>query len=67
MAKLTPLMMVTVWKVGCIIVTVLDHMKQGMSGMLTSLAQNHETDDLANQLVQTFTLSDEPGLWMKTL
>ena len=42
---------------------VLDHMKAGMSGMMTVLPGS---DDLPI-IGATFTLSDEPGLWMKTL
>ncbi|WP_299292513.1 multicopper oxidase domain-containing protein [Nitrosopumilus sp.] len=42
----------------------VDHMKQGMSGMM-SLA-HHGIDDLP-VIGATFTLSDEPGVWMKTL
>jgi FtsP/CotA-like multicopper oxidase with cupredoxin domain/DNA-binding beta-propeller fold protein YncE/plastocyanin len=42
---------------------VLDHMKQGMSGMMTVLPGS---DDLPI-VGAVFTLSDEPGLWMKTL
>jgi len=42
---------------------VVDHMKQGMSGMMTVL---DDTDDLPI-VGAVFTLSDEPGLWMKTL
>ncbi len=44
---------------------VADHMKQGMSGMMTVLPE-YESDDLP-VIGATFTLSDEPGLWMKTL
>ena len=44
---------------------VLDHMKQGMTGMLQVLPET-ESDDLP-VIGATFTLSDEPGLWMKTL
>ncbi|QUC65612.1 multicopper oxidase domain-containing protein [Nitrosopumilus sp. K4] len=44
---------------------VTDHMKQGMSGMMTVLPE-FQDDDLP-VIGATFTLSDEPGLWMKTL
>lgn len=44
---------------------VLDHMKQGMTGMMKVLPE-YESDDLPI-IGATFTLSDEPGLWMKTL
>ena len=43
----------------------VDHMKQGMTGMLNVLPE-YETDDLPI-VGAVFTLSDEPGLWMKTL
>jgi plastocyanin len=43
-----------------------DHMKQGMSGMMTVLQDGPSTDDLPI-VGAVFTLSDEPGLWMKTL
>ena len=42
-----------------------DHMKQGMSGMMNVLPE-YESDDLP-VIGAVFTLSDEPGLWMKTL
>jgi hypothetical protein len=42
-----------------------DHMKQGMSGMMTVLKSSQD-DDLP-EVGAVFTLSDEPGLWMKTL
>ena len=42
---------------------VLDHMKAGMSGMMMTVPGS---DDLP-VIGATFTLSDEPGLWMKTL
>ncbi len=42
---------------------VLDHMKQGMTGMMMVLPGS---DDLPI-VGAAFTLSDEPGLWMKTL
>jgi DNA-binding beta-propeller fold protein YncE/plastocyanin len=42
---------------------VLDHMKEGMRGKMTVLPGN---DDLP-VIGAAFTLSDEPGLWMKTL
>ena len=42
-----------------------DHMKQGMSGMMNVLPE-YESDDLPI-VGAVFTLSDEPGLWMKTL
>jgi DNA-binding beta-propeller fold protein YncE len=41
----------------------VDHMKQGMSGMMSVLPGS---DDLPI-IGATFTLSDEPGNWMKTL
>ena len=41
----------------------VDHMKQGMSGMMSVLPGS---DDLPI-VGAAFTLSDEPGLWMKTL
>lgn len=44
---------------------VLDHMKQGMKGMMTVLPE-YQDDDLPI-IGATFTLSDEPGLWFKTL
>ena len=44
---------------------VLNHMKQGMTGMMTVLP---DTGDANLPVVgAVFTLSDEPGLWMKTL
>ena len=43
----------------------VDHMKEGMSGMMAVLPE-YETDDLP-VVGAVFTLSDEPGLWMKTL
>jgi DNA-binding beta-propeller fold protein YncE/plastocyanin len=43
----------------------VDHMKQGMSGMMTVL-ESGQDDDLP-EIGAVFTLSDEPGLWMKTL
>ena len=43
----------------------VDHMKEGMSGMMTVLPE-YETDDLPI-VGAVFTLSDEPGNWMKTL
>ena len=42
----------------------VDHMKQGMTGMMT--LAHHGIDDLP-VVGAAFTLSDEPGLWMKTL
>jgi plastocyanin len=42
-----------------------DHMKQGMSGMMIVLPTT-ENDNLPI-VGAVFTLSDEPGLWMKTL
>lgn len=42
---------------------VLDHMKAGMTGMMTVL---DGSDDLPI-VGAVFTLSDEPGVWMKTL
>ena len=44
---------------------VLDHMKQGMTGMMM-VQPDYQSDDLPI-IGATFTLSDEPGLWMKTL
>lgn len=44
---------------------VFDHMKQGMSGMMMVLPE-YETDNIP-VIGAAFTLSDEPGLWMKTL
>ncbi len=44
---------------------VLDHMKQGMKGMMTVLPEYQ--DDNLPIVGATFTLSDEPGLWFKTL
>ncbi len=44
---------------------VLDHMKQGMTGMMHVLPAG-QSDNLP-VIGATFTLSDEPGLWMKTL
>ncbi len=44
---------------------VLDHMKQGMKGMMNVLPE-YQDDDLPI-IGATFTLSDEPGLWFKTL
>jgi FtsP/CotA-like multicopper oxidase with cupredoxin domain/DNA-binding beta-propeller fold protein YncE/plastocyanin len=44
---------------------ITDHMKQGMSGMMHVLPE-YEEDDIPI-IGATFTLSDEPGLWMKTL
>ena len=43
----------------------VDHMKEGMSGMMAVLP-DYESDDLP-VVGAVFTLSDEPGLWMKTL
>ncbi|AFS83219.1 multicopper oxidase type 3 [Candidatus Nitrosopumilus sediminis] len=40
-----------------------NHMEQGMSGMMMVL----EGDDTLPDVGAVFTLSDEPGLWMKTL
>ena len=42
----------------------VDHMKQGMSGMMSLF--HYGIDDLP-VIGATFTLSDEPGVWMKTL
>ncbi len=44
---------------------ITDHMKQGMSGMMNVLPE-YQSDDVP-VIGATFTLSDEPGLWMKTL
>ncbi|MCV0401493.1 MAG: multicopper oxidase domain-containing protein [Nitrosopumilus sp.] len=44
-----------------------DHMKQGMSGMMTVLPNEGNFSDDLPEIGATFTLSDEPGLWMKTL
>jgi DNA-binding beta-propeller fold protein YncE/plastocyanin len=41
---------------------VFDHMQAGMSGMM-----NVVDDDTLPDIGAVFTLSDEPGLWMKTL
>ena len=43
----------------------VDHMKEGMSGMMAVLPE-YESDDLP-VVGAVFTLSDEPGVWMKTL
>ena len=43
----------------------VDHMKEGMSGMMAVLPE-YESDDIPI-VGAVFTLSDEPGLWMKTL
>ncbi|KAF6246409.1 copper oxidase [Nitrosopumilus sp. b3] len=43
----------------------VDHMKEGMSGMMAVLPE-YESDDIPI-IGAVFTLSDEPGLWMKTL
>jgi DNA-binding beta-propeller fold protein YncE len=43
----------------------VDHMKQGMSGMMSVLPSG--TPDDLPIVGAVFTLSDEPGLWMKTL
>jgi FtsP/CotA-like multicopper oxidase with cupredoxin domain/DNA-binding beta-propeller fold protein YncE len=45
---------------------VLDHMKEGMRGKMTVLPDYAENDNLPI-VGAVFTLSDEPGLWMKTL
>jgi plastocyanin len=42
-----------------------NHMKQGMSGMMMTLPE-YESDNIPI-VGAVFTLSDEPGLWMKTL
>jgi len=42
---------------------VFAHMQAGMSGMLTIV----QGDDTLPDVGAVFTLSDEPGLWMKTL
>jgi plastocyanin len=44
---------------------VEDHMQEGMTGMMTVLPEYYE-DDLPD-VGAVFTLSDEPGVWMKTL
>jgi DNA-binding beta-propeller fold protein YncE/plastocyanin len=44
---------------------VFPHMEEGMSGMLHVLPK--ETDDSLPPIGAVFTLSDEPGQWMKTL
>ena len=44
---------------------VFDHMQQGMSGMFHVLPE--EEDDELPEVGAVFTISDEPGLWMKTL
>ena len=43
----------------------VDHMKEGMTGMMSVLPE-YRSDDLPI-VGAVFTLSDEPGLWMKTL
>jgi FtsP/CotA-like multicopper oxidase with cupredoxin domain/DNA-binding beta-propeller fold protein YncE/plastocyanin len=43
----------------------VDHMQQGMSGMMTVLPNTGDAD--LPIVGAAFTLSDEPGLWMKTL
>jgi FtsP/CotA-like multicopper oxidase with cupredoxin domain len=45
---------------------VFDHMEQGMSGMMIVHPSDEEVDEMP-PVGATFTLSDEPGLWMKTL
>ena len=42
---------------------VFEHMQNGMNGMMMVVAGN----DTLPTIGATFTLSDEPGLWMKTL
>jgi len=42
---------------------VFDHMQAGMSGMMMAV----DGDDTLPDVGAVFTLSDEPGLWMKTL
>jgi FtsP/CotA-like multicopper oxidase with cupredoxin domain/DNA-binding beta-propeller fold protein YncE/plastocyanin len=44
---------------------VTDHMRQGMTGMM-HIVPDYQDDDIPI-IGATFTLSDEPGLWMKTL
>jgi DNA-binding beta-propeller fold protein YncE len=43
-----------------------NHMEQGMSGMMMVLPADDKIDEMP-PIGATFTLSDEPGLWMKTL
>jgi FtsP/CotA-like multicopper oxidase with cupredoxin domain len=43
-----------------------NHMQQGMSGMMMVLPAEDKIDEMPD-IGATFTLSDEPGLWMKTL
>jgi DNA-binding beta-propeller fold protein YncE len=43
-----------------------NHMEQGMSGMMMVLPAEDNVDEMPD-IGATFTLSDEPGLWMKTL
>jgi hypothetical protein len=45
---------------------VFDHMKAGMSGMMIVHPSEDEVDEMP-PIGATFTISDEPGLWMKTL
>jgi DNA-binding beta-propeller fold protein YncE/plastocyanin len=45
---------------------VTDHMKEGMRGKMTVLPDYADNDNLPI-VGAVFTLSDEPGLWMKTL
>ncbi|MDH3341613.1 MAG: multicopper oxidase domain-containing protein [Nitrosopumilus sp.] len=48
---------------------VFNHMQAGMSGMLTVLPDENGdgSEDTLPTVGAVFTLSDEPGLWMKTL
>jgi FtsP/CotA-like multicopper oxidase with cupredoxin domain len=43
-----------------------NHMQQGMSGMMVVLPEEHKIDEMP-PVGATFTISDEPGLWFKTL
>lgn len=45
---------------------VFDHMEQGMSGMMMVLPAEDKIDEMP-PVGATFTISDEPGLWFKTL
>ena len=46
---------------------VFDHMEKGMSGMMMVLDGVGDDVDTLPDVGAVFTLSDEPGLWMKTL
>ena len=45
---------------------VFDHMEQGMSGMMMVLPAEDKIDEMP-PVGATFSISDEPGLWFKTL